>query len=115
MVLARARELISSSWTQDAEARNADGLEISPWSPEAVSWSLLGALVAGYEGLIWSAGERTAFEQLARACLLLADVLDSDSLAAWNDAPGRTQTDVLAALDEAQRRRRSPPRPQSLN
>ena len=39
--------------------------------------------------------------QLEAACAFLAEVVDSDTLSDWNDAPGRTQADVLAALAEA--------------
>jgi hypothetical protein len=108
-MLTAARNLISESWTQHAEARRADGSGVDPWDRDAVSWSLLGALVAGYERLIWLDGQKAALEALARACILLADVIDSDSLSDWNDAPGRTQADVLAALDEANLRPFPPP------
>jgi hypothetical protein len=32
---------------------------------------------------------------------MLADVVDTDSLASWNDASGRSQADVVAALTGA--------------
>lgn len=63
--------------------------------------TLLGALVAGYEHMLHSEGQRAALEALVSACVVLAGVVDSDSLRGWNDVPGRTQADVLAALDEA--------------
>ena len=100
-LLVGARELIAASWTQHADARDAAGVAINPWEPDAVSWSLLGALVNGYERLLWSEGQTAALTQLAAACVLLADLVDSHSLAAWNDAPARTQTDVLDLLDQA--------------
>jgi hypothetical protein len=102
-LLAQARELIAFSWTQHADARDADGVAVEPWAADAVSWSLLGALVVGYERLRTGDGEGGAFVALRRACVLLAAVLDSDSLPDWNDAPERTRADVLAALDEAER------------
>jgi hypothetical protein len=97
------RDLIEASWTQRAEARTADETPTDPWLPGAVSWSLLGALVAVYERRVRSEGEARALGSLARACALLVDVVDSDLLAAWNDAPGRTREDVLSALDDAVR------------
>lgn len=97
------RSLIEASWTQWAEARAADETPIDPWLPGAVSWSLLGALVAVYDRRARSEGQAPALESLARACALLVDVVDSDLLAVWNDAPGRTREDVLGALDEAAR------------
>jgi len=102
--LFEARDLVASSWTQHTEARSDDGNPIDPWSSDATSWSLLGALVAVYARLQRVDGEGSALEALARACVKLAKTVDSDSLAAWNDAGGRTQADVLAALDEAAER-----------
>jgi hypothetical protein len=101
LLLAHARGLISSSWTQHTEARSADGRPVDPWDANAVEWSLLGALVAGYEHVVIAEGQNAALEALVRACALLATVIESDSLPGWNDAPGRTQADVLAALDQA--------------
>jgi len=100
-MLAHAHDLISSAWTQHADARNAAGDPVEPWHPDAVSWSLLGALVASYERLVWAEGEGAALAELANACVVLADVVDSGSLPAWNDAPGRSRADVLAVLDAA--------------
>ena len=97
------RSLIESSWTQRAEARAGDETPIDPWLPGAVSWSLLGALVAVYDRRARSEGQGPALGSLARACSLLVNVVDSDLLATWNDAPGRTREDVLNALDEAAR------------
>jgi hypothetical protein len=101
--LTEARSLIGASWTQHADARAVDGRATDPWSADAASWSLLGALVAVYERFGWSYGQAAALQALAGACELLAETLDSDSLSNWNDAPGRTQTDVVTTLDEAAR------------
>jgi hypothetical protein len=108
-LLTHARELIASSWTQHAEARNADGLAVDPWDPDAVSWSLLGALVAGYERDVWISGPAAALEELVHTCLLLGDILDSDSLEEWNDAAARCRRDVLDALDDAAAGADAPP------
>ena len=97
------RGLIAASWTQRAEARAADGTPIDPWEPGAVSWSLLGALVAIHERRVRSYGQVQAVACLGRACALLVEVVDSDVLSTWNDAPGRTSEDVLAVLAEAAR------------
>jgi hypothetical protein len=99
--LSDVRGLIESSWTQQAEARAADGSPIDPWEPVAVSWSLLGALVAVYERRVRADGQVAAFGALARSCVRLAEVVESDLLSAWNDVPGRTQEDVVAALEDA--------------
>lgn len=102
-LLVEARDLVAGSWTQHADARRSDGSSVDPWDREAASWSLLGALVAGYERLIWSDGQSAALGALAAACVLLANVLEAESLSEWNDTPARTKADVLAALDEAAR------------
>ena len=102
-LLSYARDLVATSWTQHAEARDAARVPVDACSPEAVSWSLLGALRLSYERFAWNDGHDAAAAQLVRSCALLADVIDSDSLPGWNDRSGRTQADVLDALDAAQR------------
>ncbi len=100
-LLKDARGLVAASWTQHADARTAGGAAVKAWDSAAVSWSLLGALVASYERLLAAGDEALALTALASACVLLGEVLDSDSLTDWNDLPGRTQAQVLAALDAA--------------
>jgi hypothetical protein len=96
-----ARQLIERGWTQYADARRADGSIVHPCDGGAVSWSLLGALVVAVEGVAVSEGEHAAIGELARTCVLLAEIVDSDSLEEWNDAGERTREDVLAALEQA--------------
>jgi hypothetical protein len=108
-LLRNAGELVAASWTQNADARAADGSAVDPWDRDAVSWSLLGALVASYERLRMLEEETVALGAVAVACTLLTEVIDSDSLAEWNDMPERTQDDVLAAIDTAARHELQPP------
>jgi hypothetical protein len=96
-----ARRLIERGWTQHADARAADDSVVHPCDGRAVSWSLLGALVAAVEHVAGGEGEHAAIAQLARTCVLLADIVDTDSLERWNDTPERVRDDVLAALDQA--------------
>lgn len=96
-----ARRLLERGWTQHADARGADQSVVHPCDGRAVSWSLLGALVAAVEHVAASDGEHVALGQLARTCNLLADIVDTDSLEQWNDAGERVREDVLAALDWA--------------
>jgi hypothetical protein len=102
-LLRNAGKLVAASWTQNADARAADGSALDPWDSDAVSWSLLGALVASYERFLTLEDETVVLSGLAVACLLLAEVIDSHSLADWNDLPERTQAHVLAAIDTAAR------------
>lgn len=96
-----ARHLIERGWTQHADARAADDTAVHPCDERAVSWSLLGALVAAVEHVAADEGEHAAVSQLARTCVVLADILDTDSLEEWNDAEKRARENVLAALEQA--------------
>jgi hypothetical protein len=99
-LLRGARELVARSWSRGADARDVHGDPVDPWDERAVGWSLLGSLVAVLER---SAAESDdlPLEHLAGALYALAGLVDTDSLAAWNDDPARTQGAVLAALDGA--------------
>jgi hypothetical protein len=99
-LLQRARELIAASWCRGADARDQNGNPVDPWDASAVSWSLLGALVAVLERDAAERGEMP-LEQLAAALYVLAESIESDSLVAWNDDPQRTQSSVVAVLDHA--------------
>ncbi len=96
-----ARGLVERGWTQHADARAADDSVVHPCDGRAVSWSLLGALVAAVEDVAASEGEHDALGQLTRTCILLADIVDTDSLEQWNDARERVRDDVVAALVRA--------------
>jgi hypothetical protein len=102
-----ARELVAGSWCRGADARDALGREVEPWDERAVSWSLLGSLVAVLESRASEYAE-LPLEELAAALYALADLIETDSLAAWNDDPRRTQSIVLAVLDEASARFQAP-------
>ena len=99
-LLERARHLVEHAWCRGADARNADGVAVEPWDEDAVSWSLLGALVAVLEREAAESGEMPLTE-LAAALSALAELIDSDSLTAWNDRPLRKQADVVHVLDRA--------------
>ena len=99
-LLEGAQELIEQAWCQGADARDADGAAVDPWSPSAASWSLLGAIVAVLEREAALSGE-IALDELATALYALADLVDTDSLAAWNDHPLRSGAQVADVLGEA--------------
>jgi len=101
-----AQDLIERGWTQHADARAADHSIVHPCDGRAVSWSLLGALVAAVEHVAADEGEHIAIGQLAHTCSVLADILDTDSLAQWNDARERSRDEVIAALEQAGRQRK---------
>jgi hypothetical protein len=99
-LLRRACELVRSGWSQHADARTAEGAEAQPWRETAVAWSLLGALVAALEERS-DRGRELPLDDLAAALNELAEVIDDDSLAHWNDEPSRTKDDVTGALEAA--------------
>lgn len=99
-LLFRARDLVQSGWTQNADARAADGAECLPWEGTAVEWSLLGAIVAALEEQC-ERGDDLPLEELAEALHELARFVDQDSLAGWNDEQLRTQGEVAEALSSA--------------
>jgi hypothetical protein len=100
-LLTDASALVARGWCQGSDARGPEGEPVEPWDERAESWSLLGAIVAVLER---EARERdeVPLEQLAAALYALAEVIEIESLAAWNDAPGRSQADVLRTLGGAE-------------
>jgi hypothetical protein len=90
-VLIRARKLIEDPkrWTQHASARTGDGEDVLAENPQACQFCLYGALaaVAGY-----------GHEE--RAFAAMWDSLGTHPID-WNDEPGRSHAEVLAAFDHA--------------
>jgi hypothetical protein len=99
-ILLRGRALIRQGWCQDDDAHDANGDRVDPWSMEARSWSLLGALVAT-EGVGRNAVGRIPVDELGRAIVVLGEAANTHTLEAWNDDPRCTQRAVLAAFDGA--------------
>lgn len=94
-VLDRAADLIEpvGAWTQHVFARNAAGKPtgLSAFSGPPVCYCALGATS-------YAAGDNSAADSAADA--LLRDIVGGD-IDEWNDAPGRTQAEVVAALRSA--------------
>ena len=93
-ILKRARILLTppGAWTRRAFARGRDGELTTIGSETAVSWCSVGALEASAWGEDrWSAQNH----------LMSATNIYGESLLMWNDNPGRTQEEVLAAFDKA--------------
>lgn len=99
-ILTCGRDLIRQGWCQDDDAHDANGDRVPPWSMEARSWSLLGALVAT-EGVGRGAVGRIPVDELGRAIVVLGEAANTHSLEAWNNHPRCTQAAVLAAFDRA--------------
>lgn len=91
--LIAARELIEDPerWTQEESARDADGKGVPIGSPEACQWCAMGALSKiAPDGLM-----------LSRTRVALLRGTGTYSVSMFNDAPGRTHAEVLAAFDKA--------------
>jgi len=95
----RARALVAAGWTQKAVARNAQRAEVSTGDAGAACFCAFGALLAALKEA------RVPYHGPPREALYAAAMLGSPeryaSIEAWNDAPGRTIEDVLAAFDRA--------------
>lgn len=98
-LLARAAQLVREGWCQQVDARDTQGAPVEPASDLAAAWSLLGSIVAALDGP--AAVADTGLPALARAMAAIADLVEDHSLQGWNDAPGRTQRQVVAALEQA--------------
>jgi hypothetical protein len=89
-----ARELIERGWCQSTPAVSETGRAVEPTSTHARKWSALGALIAAYRS--YAPQETVARSAFALARRALAH--GAGDLTAWNDAPGRTRKEVLAAF-----------------
>lgn len=93
--LTAARVLLTpdGAWTTGAFARDSSGLTISPHHDRARCWCISGALKRT------SGSSFAPYEGVAAA---VRSVLPTGNWASeFNDAPGRTQAEVLALLDTA--------------
>lgn len=102
-VLKATRELIAlpERWTQRALARDEYKAPVGIFSSRAVCFCLEGALIRS-EGDNDDAdafyGAENAIKGAKKA---IYKVIGSGSISLFNDAPGRTHSEVLAVLDEA--------------
>jgi hypothetical protein len=91
---------VELGWSQGADARDAEGAPARSCAGDARAWSILGALIAA-SGSAPGAVYGRPVEAIARAAIALGQAADTGSLQEWNDAPGRTQAEVLAVFDSA--------------
>jgi hypothetical protein len=92
-MMVEARERITIGWCQGTVAQDKAGRAVAPESSDARRWSILGALLASWNG--GSAGD------LRQAVTSLHAVTERSPLEVWNDRPGRTQSDVVSAFERA--------------
>ena len=91
-VLDAAADLIEpeGAWTTGADARRSDGGKTHGHDDQAICFCAEGAV-------IHVSGKRSKHD----AFQLIRRVTRSSSIHEWNDAPERTQTEVVAKLREA--------------
>lgn len=91
--LRAAAEYVRRGWCQRRRACNSRYAVVDPCDPDAERWCVIGALHAAMgDGLTG-----TRFDVAANA--IQAET--GRWLSGWNDAPERTQQDVIAALEAA--------------
>jgi hypothetical protein len=91
----KAKDLLSDSsrWTRGASARDGRGKQCGIYSPDAVRYCILGALLAAYDG--W---------QLAAAVDAVREAIGDNgqlSIEAWNDNYDRTFDEVRRVIELA--------------
>ena len=101
-LLGRVHGYVRKAWCQGADATDASGEPVEPWSAEAARWSLLGAIVAALDRPESRQGRELPLPALAIAMGALAVLIYEPSLARWNDDPLRSQQEVLTVLERAQ-------------
>jgi hypothetical protein len=97
-MLTAAYELVRIGWCQGAAARDESGRPIPPVSAFARSWSAPGALER-----VWARSDQrfaVGLDAFQRANLALASAT-GDMPQLWNDADGRTLSQVLDAIAQA--------------
>lgn len=106
-ILEEAREYVASGWNTTSMARDDVQTAVRPQAGTAVCWCAIGSL----KRVLSDHKQPVALDEKGskgRAALeALKAVLPGDfrgNVAKWNDAPGRTQEQVLALFDRAIRR-----------
>lgn len=99
-VLLKAAVLVERGWCRGEMARDARGNKVSPISDAAVCWCALGAAKSAADGRIHPYTH--ARDALHAHLFSQPDSGDGpDPVTVWNDAPDRTQAEVVAALRAA--------------
>lgn len=93
-VLTDARAKVQQGWNTGCLARDKSGCQVDPLSPNACSWCA--------EGALWTPVE--TISQFNAAAEFIGEVvreLHHVRLVQFNDAPGRTQAEVLDLFTRA--------------
>jgi hypothetical protein len=92
-VLERAADKLEApgAWLQGEAAESAEGFTVLPKSTDAACWCAMGA--------VWAVTPDNETGRAARD--VLAGLVGTPLVSSWNDAMGRTQSEVVAALRRA--------------
>jgi hypothetical protein len=98
-ILTKAADLLEKpgAWTKFEFARDAAGRAVYQTSSLATCWCARGAIAAVNE----EEDDHTANNRNWKAAAQLMGFHDVHDIEDWNDAPGRTQAEVVAALRTA--------------
>ena len=101
-LLEKAKKKIEKGWCQETLAKDAKGRIVSERSRDACQWCSVGAILAALPIKEWRKEQEIGFSTLAETMEgFLEKAMGSVSVAHWNDRPGRTQQQVIAAFDKA--------------
>lgn len=90
-ILEEAKVKLKKGWCQGAFALNEWGETVSSRSPMAHRWCLMGAIESSANKAVSGSAVMTT----------VMEVTGIGGLARFNDAPGRTQAEVIEVLDRA--------------
>lgn len=89
-------DLLKKGWTQGVLARDASGNAVYPFSSEAECFCIAGAA----RGCL----SDDKIDEFRKACLnIIGSAPYWNALADWNDAPGRTQAEVVALAERVEK------------
>lgn len=101
-VLCLARAVVASGWTRKMPACDRTGHLREPLSRSAESWCISGALLLARVTLSRDLPSELTWPLcVAVGEAMRAPLEEARSLPEWNDAPERTQAEVLALFDTA--------------
>lgn len=100
--LDRVRWVVDRGWIQGRFAISRRDQPVAAWSEAAVAWCLSGAMhrVAHQSPDVSPADRGIAAWALLRS-MSTPEKRYCTSITTWNDAPNRTKSEVLAAIDSA--------------
>jgi hypothetical protein len=99
-MLLDARERVQEGWCQGASALDERKRPVNPWLDGACQWSVAGALVHSWAIQLAAEGPKAA-RSFERANLALLAAIGGVPPKTWNDTPGRTKEDAVAAFSRA--------------